>query len=54
MSDVETSIQAGEPEWLSGHEQWRTWLIPLGAEPAVEWRRQFLPIAYPDGPYLGP
>jgi hypothetical protein len=45
MSDLETSIQAGEPEWVSGHEQWGRWRIPLGVEPVVEWRRRFLLIA---------
>lgn len=49
MSELETSIKAGEPECLSGHEQWGTWRIPLGVEPDVEWRRRFLRIAYADG-----
>lgn len=45
MSDLETSIKAGEPECLSGHEQWGTWRISLGVEPDAEWRRRFLRVA---------
>lgn len=44
-------IKAGEPEWLSGHEQQGTWRIPLNLEPDVEWRRRFLRIAHADDPF---
>jgi CheY-like chemotaxis protein len=49
MSNLETSIKAGEPERLSGHAHGGTWRIPLNIEPGVEWRRRFLRTAHADG-----
>ena len=54
MNDTGTSIKAGEPERLSGHEQWGAWRIPLNVDPDVEWRRRFLRTAYADGPFSDP